>query len=422
MILDAARWEHSWRPLWRNIVEIVRRHQAGSLRAVGVVATLFALALAIDQLSRTGTVPLADLFARSAVFWVAFGGTILVEPLADAWIMWRRFGIGTESIGPLLRKQTLNTLLFSCAGDALFGGWLRQRLGDGQTALALMCDLTIMSALVNNLMTIMLLVVMWAPLSVLTGSAYIDGHVLIAVVAVAAIPAVLAIVRTTLSPSTGLIELGIILTLRTAIYVMLLLAAWHFALPQVPVQSWLLLLTLKMVVSRLPILPNKDLAFASGVAIVLGPNEAIASVSAGLALLTILAEALCLLVPLRLNQRPIAKVPSASSTPAYHGLEAASARPMDRNLDLIRSSQERYLATAGSPAGNGPVDSIDGAHRPAVPSVIAQRMSARIRARKDLNDSRSTLVGRLADGEPKRTASLLSGRSNRLSHEQREVR
>lgn len=95
---------------------------------------------------------------------------------------------------------------------------------------------------------------------------------------------------------------------------------------------------------------------------------------------------------------------------------------MDRNLDLIRSSQERYLATAGSPAGNGPVDSIDGAHRPAVPSVIAQRMSARIRARKDLNDSRSTLVGRLADGEPKRTASLLSGRSNRLSHEQREVR
>ena len=41
----------------------------------------------------------------------------------------------------------------------------------------------------------------------------------------------------------------------------LLLAAWLYALPQVPWKVWLVLGSLRLVVTRLPLIPNKDLIF-----------------------------------------------------------------------------------------------------------------------------------------------------------------
>ncbi len=48
---------------------------------------------------------------------------------------------------------------------------------------------------------------------------------------------------------------------------------WHLALPGVALQWWLLLATLRMLLSRLPLLPNKDIVFA-GLAVFLIGHDA----------------------------------------------------------------------------------------------------------------------------------------------------
>jgi len=48
---------------------------------------------------------------------------------------------------------------------------------------------------------------------------------------------------------------------------------WHLVLPQVPLHLWFVLSTLRMLVSRLPLVPNKDVIFA-GIAVFVIGHEA----------------------------------------------------------------------------------------------------------------------------------------------------
>ena len=43
---------------------------------------------------------------------------------------------------------------------------------------------------------------------------------------------------------------------------------WHLAMPAVALSWWLLLATMRMLLSRLPFVPNKDIVFA-GIAVLL---------------------------------------------------------------------------------------------------------------------------------------------------------
>ena len=52
---------------------------------------------------------------------------------------------------------------------------------------------------------------------------------------------------------------------------------WHLALPAVSLSWWLYLATLRMLVSRLPLIPNKDLVFAGVAVFTLGHETDIAS-------------------------------------------------------------------------------------------------------------------------------------------------
>lgn len=60
---------------------------------------------------------------------------------------------------------------------------------------------------------------------------------------------------------------------------MMLLAAtaWHLLLPSVALTWWLLLGTLRQLLSRLPFLPNKDVVFAGLASFLVGSDVQIAS-------------------------------------------------------------------------------------------------------------------------------------------------
>ncbi len=284
-------------PPWaRRLLDNLRRLQPLILSVVAGIATVGALAVAFHQFSQQGAgVSMVALIMGGWEFWAAFVAMMLVEPAAGCFIARRQLGTGIETFGPLLRKQSLNMLLFSCAGDTLFLAWLQKHLDDAKAAFALVCDMAIISALVNNIATLGLLFLMRQPLQALAG-AHIDDWAVALAVALAAIPLVLMTLRQRLMRSVGVPTMVVALSARTIVHSVLSIASWHFALPMVPLQSWLMLIAARMIFSRLPLLPNKDLAFAAAVAILLGPTEQIGSVVAGVALLTLAADALLLLV------------------------------------------------------------------------------------------------------------------------------
>lgn len=279
----------------RAIAE-VRWLQPRLVALLGIAATLAALGFMINRVSQQGSGPIIALVGSGFWFWAALIASVVTEPVADYLIMRRLLGTGRKTLVPLLRKQTFNTLLFSYAGDTLFLAWLQKHIGNARAAFAFVCNLAIASAFVNNVITLGLLLLIWEPMQPLISAQIGDWPMLIAI-GLTALPLVLMVWRCRTMP---IAELGMLISalgVQTIVHSLLVAATWHFALPEVPVLSLLMLTTGRMLVSRLPIVPNKEIAFAALVAIVLGPNQQIVPVIAGVALLTLVVEALALLLP-----------------------------------------------------------------------------------------------------------------------------
>jgi hypothetical protein len=69
----------------------------------------------------------------------------------------------------------------------------------------------------------------------------------------------------------------------------LIALAWASAMPDVPVAMWLFLAAGRLLVSRLPLVPNKDLLFANFAIAVIGQDQALSdlvAVTAALFLVT----------------------------------------------------------------------------------------------------------------------------------------
>ncbi|HEX7873730.1 MAG TPA: hypothetical protein VF475_12505 [Sphingobium sp.] len=288
---------------------LLRRCRAGLQRAqgpiaagLGVALSLAALAVVIAELRDQGMAPLRMLAQAGPAFWILFIAGLLVEPVTEYAILRRLIGAERDVFPPLVRKQALNNLLFGYAGDTYLAAWLRQHIGDTRKAFATVCDLAIVSALVNNIATIILLILVWQPIQTLAGARF-DGWTMAVAAALVAIPITLIAWRRVRTPDGRMGTILAFQTGRTIIATALVALTWHFALPDVSLLSWALLMAGRMVVSRLPIVPNKDLAFAGIVALFAGADSRIAPMIAGIALLSLIAQGLAMVV-LTVAKRP----------------------------------------------------------------------------------------------------------------------
>ena len=66
--------------------------------------------------------------------------------------------------------------------------------------------------------------------------------------------------------------------------------AWHFALPSVSVGMWLFLAAGRLLVSRLPFVPNKELLFFTFATLLIGEQDALIRLLAFFAALTLVAN------------------------------------------------------------------------------------------------------------------------------------
>jgi len=241
-----------------------------ALRWIGPFISLGIFAAVLYQLRHLQIGAVAAMLPSSPLFWLAFAAYYLAAPLFDLLIFRRLWNLPLAAgFAALTRKFVGNEILMGYIGEVHFYSWARSRLKMVAAPFGAVKDVDILSAVMGNIVTLAVL-----------AAAYPFLHQLHIGVAPKTLVAAVAI---TLGSSLVLLMVrGRVLTLgqkdlafvataqlgRVAVTALLPALLWHLALPQVAIGWWILLAAIRLLLSRLPLLPNKDLVFA-GVAILL---------------------------------------------------------------------------------------------------------------------------------------------------------
>lgn len=233
------------------------------------------------------------LVPRHAGFWTVFAAYYLAEPFSEWLIYHRLWRLPFAGIGALMRKKVSNELLLGYLGEVQFYAWARSRLDMVAAPFGAIKDVTILSALTGNLTTLAMLVAAWPLVS--AGELGMESRTVFLSLGVVLLTSLVILLFRQKLFSLPRRTLWFVAAMHTARIVVLIgLAAlmWHLVLPEVGYPLWLVLATLRMLVSRLPLIPNKDVVFA-GLAVFLLGHEAevgdLMTMMAGLMLIAHLA-------------------------------------------------------------------------------------------------------------------------------------
>lgn len=241
---------------------------------LGTGITIAVLAAALWQLSGVDLRRVWALVPGAPAFWLVFALAYLTGPTGDFIIYRRLWRIPAAGFLALLRKLIGNELVTGYVGDLYFYTWARQRTGMTSAPFGAVKDVAILSAMAANAVTLLLLALAYPVLETLRLD--LDGRAILASVAVVlGISSGVLLFRKKLFtlPARDLRFIGGVHMLRIFANLALIGLAWHFALPGMGVQWWLLLAAMRMLLSRLPLLPNKDVVFA-GLAVFLIGHDA----------------------------------------------------------------------------------------------------------------------------------------------------
>ena len=253
----------------------------------GAISCAMLAAIALEFRSQ-GLHAIGALLPRSSLFWAVMIAAYCVTPVSE-WLIFRRlWGIPVGGLAALMRKRISNELLLGYLGEVQFYAWARRRASLVAAPFGAIKDVAILSALAGNAVTFVMLLAA-LPLFLSTGLK-IDHRTMLGSVAVlvliTAIP--LALRKTLFSLQRE--ERHFILLVHVArIVANLAMVAWlwHLLLPAVALHWWFLLATVRQLLTRLPMLPNKDLLFAGTALFLVGKDVEVAEMVAMVSSLTI---------------------------------------------------------------------------------------------------------------------------------------
>lgn len=253
-------------------VETIRRRWPVLLG--GLLSGAMVVALARELLD-DGLAGLDRAAPDSPWFYLTFALLYLSAPLGDLLIyryLWRVPWLG--GFAALNKKRIANDVVLGYSGEAYFYVWARSRAAMVAAPFGAVKDVSILSGIVGNGATL-LLCLLALPLGYrLIPPAYVSPIVASVAVTLLVPAALLLLSRRIFSlPRRDLWVIFCVHTVRLAASTLLLAAAWHFAMPSVAVGMWLLLSAGRLLVSRLPLLPNKDLVFASAAILIVGQDQ-----------------------------------------------------------------------------------------------------------------------------------------------------
>ncbi len=272
----------------------------GALRWVGPLLSLAIVVAAANHFRGGDLHRIAALVPRSPAFWLVFAAFYLAQPVSDFIIFRRLWRIPPSAFPALLRKFVSNEVLIGYSGELYFYTWARRRAsapGGPAGAIATgapfgaIKDVTILSALVGNAVTLVMFIVAWPTLEKLHIG--LSGKTLftsIAVLLVSSLVVMLLRGRVFSLPRASLVFVAAMQLIRVLATTALAALMWSLVLPAVPFLYWLMLATLRLLISRLPLMPNKDVVFAGVAVLIVGAGSGIAPLMAMMAGLLIIVH------------------------------------------------------------------------------------------------------------------------------------
>lgn len=255
---------------------------------LGTILSLVVVGSAIYQARDLDLAMIVGLIPTSPIFWGLFAISYLAGPAADWFIFQRLWGVGANAFGALVRKLIYNELLLSYLGEVYFYSWARRNLRFETTPFGAVKDVAVLSAVTGNVTTLLFLAVAFpfVRLLPLHDHATAIGWSLAFVIGTSL--AVMLLRRSLFSLDRKELRMVFVVHLIRIFATTLLSAAlWHFVLPDVALGWWLILATMRLLIFRLPFVPNKEVVFAGIAVLALGGDvelSALMALMAGLSL------------------------------------------------------------------------------------------------------------------------------------------
>ena len=251
---------------------------------IAIVCTLAWMLASIDPHRVAAAVPATPLF------WLAFACYFLSMPVAE-WVLYRRLwslrGAGASAI---FGKLVCNELLLGYSGDAYFFAWARRHVKGVSNHLSTIKDLALVSSLVGSGATLIALLLASPLLAHMTTAEFVP-LMIGGICALASGSAILFFARRLIGLSPDQFRFVVAVDLvRTLAQVGCMIAMWHFAMPGVHVSTLAGLSALRMAITRLPLVPNKDMMFLGVAVTLLGHASALVATIAMVAAVVVLAN------------------------------------------------------------------------------------------------------------------------------------
>jgi hypothetical protein len=257
----------------------------------GPAVSILLLAGAVWQLRDMDFSKVGDLMPTSLLFWLVFLFSYFQAPLTD-WIMFRRlWQLPFSGMGALLRKYVSNEILLGYLGEVYFYAWAKRHVTSIASPFGAIKDVTILSALTGNISTI-LMVVLAAPMIGQLNLGISSNTFAWSIAFVMGTSILFLLLRRQLFtlPASDLWFVANVHFVRIFSYALLSGLLWHLILPGISFTYWLLLATMRQLLSRLPFLPNKDVIFVSLATFFVGRDTEVSHAMLLLATLTVAAH------------------------------------------------------------------------------------------------------------------------------------
>ncbi|MEO8375513.1 MAG: hypothetical protein ABI471_09825 [Sphingomonas bacterium] len=269
-------------------METLKRRWPMVFGALITVAMIIGLS---RELLGSGLVGLSRAVPHNPLFYVAFVLLYMSSPAGDYIIFRRLWGIPLSGQAALLKKRIANDVVLGYSGEAYFYAWARQNAKMVAAPFGAVKDVSILSAIAGNMITLAM-VALALPFGVeMLSPAQLHTVETSAVITFAmSLPFLIFSKRVFSLPRAKLWWIFAVHCARVISGSVFIAFAWHFALPAVSIGMWLILAAARSLVSRLPLVPNKDLLFANFTILLIGENAALSELMAMTAALVLLVH------------------------------------------------------------------------------------------------------------------------------------
>lgn len=258
--------------LWWNLL--------GVALSVGLVVAI------VLQLGGATAEVLKTIRQLPALVWPMLVLLYLTQPLCDFAVFRRLWNLPLAGVDALLRKTVINEVVLGYSGEAYLYVWAWRAVGD--KAFAAIKDVNIISALLSNLLTLVLAAISVTQLRELDFVQRVGPALWSGVVPVAISMGALLFGRKVFSlPVADLAHVSLVHGLRLVVSTALVVLIWRLALPEVASSLWIVLLAIRYLISRIPVMSNKELVFGNLMLLLLGAHASVAVLQAALGLVTL---------------------------------------------------------------------------------------------------------------------------------------